>query len=172
MNWLDWVLSLMIGAGAFRGFLRGFIIEVSSLVAIIAGIWVAARYNAKVAAWIGLAPEQELIAFLITLVAMLILVQLLAHVLTRLMNTLALGLPNKLAGLVFGGFRWAFILSVLLHVLISPARSFGLLQPTSLEDSRLYPAISNLAPTLVPALATTRWLDQAVDAVRDRVEES
>ena len=78
MNWLDWTLVALLGTAAVRGFFRGFVVEIASLLAVILGIWVAARYNARVAGWIGLDTHHEVISFIITFIAILILVHLLA----------------------------------------------------------------------------------------------
>ena len=112
MNWLDWTLLALLAAAAVRGFFRGFVVEIASLVALVLGIWVASRYNARVAAWVGMDAQHEVISFIVTFIGVLIVVHLLAKVITKAMDLAMLGLPNKVAGTFFGALRAAFVLSV------------------------------------------------------------
>src|SRR5690606_15201990 len=102
MNWLDWLLVALGAVAAVRGFLHGFVVEVASLVGVVAGIWVASRYNASVAGWLGLDPENEAISFVVAFIGVLLLVMLAAKVITKAMDLAMLSLPNKVAGAFFG----------------------------------------------------------------------
>ena len=168
MNWLDWTLLTILAFAAVRGFMRGFVVEVASLVAVIAGIWVAVRFNAKVAGWVGLDPEHEVLSFVITFLAVLLAVHLLAKVITKAMDLAMLGLPNKVAGTFFGALRSAFILSVLLNILMTKVEMTGAVSSTPLEGSTLYPPLRAFAPMVVPALGETKWVKRALDAVKQQ----
>lgn len=167
MNWLDWLLVALLGAAAVRGFFRGFVVEVAALVALVLGIWVATRYNARVAEWTGLDAEHEALAFIITFIGVLVLVHVLARVITKVMDMAMLGLPNKVAGTVFGALRSAFVLSVLLNILMVPGDTSAILPAETLQGSVLYPPVRAFAPFVVPALGETRWVQDALEAVRD-----
>lgn len=168
MNGLDWVLLALLALAAGRGFFRGFVVEIASLVAVVLGIWVAVHYNAQVAAWIGLDAHREVISFIITFIGVLILVHLLAKVITKAMDMAMLGLPNKVAGTLFGAVRAAFILSVALNILMVRPGVFGSLSQKALDGSKLYRPIRAFAPFLIPALGESRWVQEAIDAVRGR----
>lgn len=168
MNWLDWTLAALLGFAAVRGFFRGFVVEVASLVAVILGIWVAVHYNARVAAWVGMDPDQEVVSFIITFIAVLVLVHLLAKAVTKAMDMAMLGLPNKVAGTLFGALRAAFILSVALNILMARAEVSGLVPQQTLEGSKLYRPLRAFAPFIVPALGDSRWVQEAIDVVKQR----
>lgn len=172
MNWLDWTLLAMLTFAAIRGFMRGFVVEVASLLAVIGGIWVAAHYNGRVAAWIGMDASHEVLTFIITFLLVLVVVHLLAKVITKAMDLVMLGLPNKVAGTLFGALRAAFILSVLLNILMARAELAGTVSPTTLEGSRLYAPLRAFAPMIVPALGETKWVQQALDALKEREEKA
>jgi membrane protein required for colicin V production len=152
MNGLDWGILAVLAYGAVRGYMRGLVVEVASLVGVVLGIWLAARYNHPVAAWLGLEQEREAIPFLIVLVGVLALVHLLAKLITGAMDLAMMGLPNKVAGLFFGALRTAFLLSVLLSLATAFGGVGGLVAPATLEGSRLYAPLRAFAPTVVPAL--------------------
>ncbi|MCO6481597.1 MAG: CvpA family protein [Flavobacteriales bacterium] len=166
MNWLDWVMMALLAAAAVRGFFRGFVVEIASLVALVAGIWAASRYNARVAGWIGLDPQHEVISFLVTFIGVLVAVHLLAKLITKAMDLAMLGLPNKVAGCFFGLLRAAFVLSVVLNILLARAEVSGLVPRDTLDASVLYKPLRALAPAIVPALGDTQWLREALDAVK------
>ena len=171
MNWLDWTLLILIGAAAVKGFFRGFVVEIASLVAVILGIWVATRYNARVAAWVGMDAQHEVMSFILTFIGVLIIVHLLAKVITKAMDMAMLGLPNKVAGTLFGAIRSAFVLSVVLNILMARAEVTGIVPKETLENSTLYTPLRAFAPFIVPALSDTRWVQDAIDAVKNRTEE-
>ncbi len=166
MNWLDWLLLAVLAFAAVRGFLRGFVVEIASLVALVLGIWVASRYNSAVARWIGMDTAHEVVSFLVTFVGVLVVVHLLAKVITKAMDMAQLGLPNKVAGLFFGMVRSAFVLSVALNILTARTELLGL-SPDTLQRSRLYAPLRAFAPLLVPALGNSDWLAKAVGALKD-----
>jgi membrane protein required for colicin V production len=164
MNWLDWSLLAILVFAGIRGFRRGFVVELASLVGVILGIWAASRYNAKVAALIGLDPGHEVVSFAITFVAVLVLVHLMAKLITKAMDLAMLSLPNKVAGVFFGILRSVFVLSVLLNLLAS--RSGGKMPPgRTAERSVLYGPVRAFAPWIVPALGESKWLQRAMDEV-------
>jgi membrane protein required for colicin V production len=172
MNALDWVLLALLGFAAVRGFFHGFVVEIASLVAVILGIWTAARYNARVAAWIGLDAHHEVISFIITFIGVLILVHLLAKAVTKAMDMAMLGLPNKVAGTLFGALRAAFILSVALNILMARAEVSGIVTQQTLDASKLYRPLRALAPFIIPALGDSRWVQEAIDVLRKREDRS
>jgi membrane protein required for colicin V production len=163
MNGLDWTLIALVGFAAVRGFFRGFVVEVTSLVAVILGIWIAARYNARVAAWIGLDTHHEVISFISTFIGVLIMVHLLAKVITKAMDMAMLGLPNKVAGTLFGALRAAFILSVALNILMARAEVSGMVSRQTLDGSKIYRPLRAFAPFVIPALGDSRWVQEAID---------
>jgi membrane protein required for colicin V production len=166
MSGLDWVLVALLGFAAVRGFFRGFVVEVASLVAVIAGIWVAAHYNARVAAWVGMDARNEVFSFIITFIAVLVLVHLLANVITKAMDMAMLGLPNKVAGTLFGALRASFILSVVLNILMASPKVVGLVSQQTLDRSHLYRPLRAFAPSILPALGDSRWVQKAIEAVK------
>ncbi|HMN06122.1 MAG TPA: CvpA family protein [Flavobacteriales bacterium] len=171
MNWLDWLLLALLVAAAVRGFFRGFVVEIASLFALVVGIWAASRYNARVAGWIGMDAQHEVVSFLVTFVGVLMAVHLLARVITKVMDLAQLGLPNKVAGGLFGLLRAAFVLSVALNILLARAEVTGLVSRDTLEASVLYRPLRAVAPAMVPALGNAQWLQDAVKALQRGAEQ-
>lgn len=169
MNWLDWVLVVLVAIAAVKGFMRGFIIEVCALLGFVAGVWLAVLFSDRVGEALGLGADNTAIAFLVTLVGVIVLVYLLGRGLTKAVDIAQLGIPNKLAGGLFGALRSAFMLSVLLNLLAGwsegtmPSREVR-------EGSTLHDPVRGLAPLVLPALGRTEWVGDAARRLRDEVD--
>ena len=169
MNWLDWLLTALLALAAFKGFQRGFIVELSSLVAFILGIWIAVQASDRVGSILGIAAEQSALAFLLTFVLVLVAVLLRARGRTTLIDLAQLGLANKLAGSVFGVLRSAFTLSILLNLLA--AWSDGTMPSREArEGSTLYGPVQAFAPFILPPLGGTKWVEQAVEQFKQEAK--
>jgi len=169
MNWLDWLLVSFLAMAAFKGFQRGFIIELASLVALVLGIWAGIHLSERVTEAMGLEVKSAALAFLITFILVLVAVHLLARLLTKLIDLAQLGIPNKLAGILFGVVRSAFMLSIALNLLASYTN--GSTPPAEArEGSTLHAPITAFAPLLVPALEETKWVRRVMDAVKEEIE--
>ena len=169
MNWLDWTLLTLVAFAAIKGFSRGFIVEVCSLLALVLGIWAGIHFSDRVAEAIGSGTKSGAIAFLVTFLIVLIGVHLLARFLTTLIDIAQLSLPNKVAGVLFGALRQAFTLSIALNLLAGYS-SDALPPKNARTSSTLYDPVKAFAPLVIPALRQTKWLKNAVEEVKDEVD--
>lgn len=174
MNWLDLLLLILLGTAAVKGFFRGFIVEVCSLLGLVLGIWAGVHLNAQAAEWIGLDLDQEIISFLVVLAAVLVGMHVLGRALTKVIDVAQLSLPNKLAGVLFGGLRAAFVLSVIMNLALALAKHYERFAPseTTLKGSSLFEPLRAFAPAVLPALEDTKWLQRALDLVAKEVDEA
>lgn len=166
MNWLDWLLLALVAMAAFKGFSRGFIVEVASLLALVLGIWVAARFSLQVGEAVGLDADKDALAFLLTFLMVLVGVHLLARFLTTLIDLAQLGLPNKLAGTLFGAFRAVFTLSIALNLLLGWSQDAFPPREARIA-STLHDPVRSVAPLVVPALGETKWVKEALERVQE-----
>ncbi|MBK9176313.1 MAG: CvpA family protein [Flavobacteriales bacterium] len=170
MNWLDIVLFLVLAGAAWKGFRRGFLIELASLLGLVLGIWVGVHFSDRVTAALDLEVKHAAVAFLITFVLVLLLVLLLGHLLTKLMDIAQLSLPNKVAGIAFGVLRSAFALSIALNLLLG--FSDGAFPPEQVrKGSSLFSPMRSFAPMVVPQLEETKWLKQVKQAAEELMLE-
>lgn len=157
MNYLDIILAIPLLWFAYKGFTRGIIVEVASLVALIAGIWLAVHFSWYVGEYLegmlNLRPQQmSMIAFTITFLGVVILVNMVGKLVTALVKSVALGLPNKLAGGAFGFIKTAFIISIVLYLygMVDPGMK---MVPKELkEGSKLFEPVARIAPVVIPRL--------------------
>jgi membrane protein required for colicin V production len=168
MNWLDILLLIIIGVAGWKGFRRGFIIELASLVGMVLGIWAGIHLSERVVDVLSLEVKSAALAFLITFALVLALVVLIGHGLTKLIDLANLSIPNKIAGIAFGVLRSAFTLSIALNLLHGWTE--GSMPPADArEASRLHAPVSAFAPLVVPALNDAKWMERLKEEVESEL---
>lgn len=123
-NWfqmaiLDIILGILLLLGLWKGFNNGLLIELASIVALIAGIYGAIHFSYIAGAYLTEQMNWEeryvnLTSFIITFITIVIAVHFAGKLLTKVANIALLGLLNKIAGAVFGGLKVAVILGAIL----------------------------------------------------------
>lgn len=153
MNFLDIIIAVPLLWGAIRGFSKGLIIEAASLIALGIGIFAGLHFSYYITSLMGLKSEYApFIGFIITFVLVVIAIFLLAKLLEKSLNLLALGFVNKLAGAFFSMVKFAFILSVIL-MFLEKADPFGSFIPKKTkESSLLYSPLKSIAPAVFPLI--------------------
>lgn len=155
MNHVDIILAIPLAIGAIRGFTRGLILEVASLVGIVAGIYVASLFAHVVAktitAWIDWNPHAvKLIAFVIVFIGVVIVVNIFARFVEKVFKLAGLTFLNRLTGLAAGTLKMAFILSVVLIFFNYINREESLMSEDTREKSFLYNPVSAFVPSVLP----------------------
>lgn len=157
MSVLDIVLAALILFGLVRGLMKGFFVEIASLIALIAGVYGAIHFSNYAGSFIDENSQWDektvnIVAFAITFVIIVLVIALAGKALTKLANFAALGIVNKLLGALFGALKIAVILSVILNVFDSMNRSIPLTDEQSIEDSVLYNPVKSLVPMIFPVI--------------------
>jgi len=174
MNWIDFIIIILLVFGLARGFINGFIKELASLLALILGIWGAIKFSSFTAErlydffdmtgqYVGI------IAFLITFVLIVIGVHFVGLVVDKFIDKISLGFLNSLLGLVFGVFKSALILSVIFTVLNAIDAKHKFLPRKQIEDSRLYSPIADIAPAIFPVIGEGGF-DKSFDRLKKKPE--
>ncbi|PCJ87479.1 MAG: colicin V production protein [Flavobacteriales bacterium] len=164
MNYLDVVLAVPLIWGIYKGFSKGLIIEVASLLALALGIYGGLKFSGFAADWLTAHGEFNkryvpLASFAITFAVIVLGVYAFAKLLEKIVNIVSLKLINKLAGAVFGVLKIAVILSVLLLLFDTVDKKLELIPSETKTSSILYRPIKSLAPAILPMLKETNWLE-------------
>lgn len=130
---------------------------VATFVALIVGIWGAAKFSGLVADYLFnslnvSSPYMHLVAFTITFIGFVIVINIGAFLISRLLDAIALGLMNRLLGSLFSVLQMALILSVLFVILNAFNERHDFMPEKQVESSLLYKPVSNLAPSIFPFL--------------------
>ncbi len=154
---VDVVLLLLLLVGAWRGFTKGLVLSVASMVGLVGGIWAASHFSHMVAE--QLSPHVtwsvnslHMASLALTFLGVVVAVHLLAKLLEKMLDLVALGLVNKLAGAVFGMLKFALVLSFAVMLL---NQWFGAQAwvPKSEHPSVLLGPVEAVAPALMPAFS-------------------
>ncbi|MFD0799111.1 CvpA family protein [Maribacter chungangensis] len=119
MALLDIILGLLLLLGLWKGFNNGLLIELASIVALIAGIYGAIHFSYITGDYLTQQLNWEeryvtIAAFIVTFVLIVVAVHFAGKLLTKVANIALLGLLNKIAGAIFGTLKVAVILGAIL----------------------------------------------------------
>ena len=149
MTFLDIFLGLMLLWGVYRGLKNGLLIEVASIIALIAGLFGAFHFSYLVADYLSENWKWDLhyinlISFVITFFLIVIAVNLIAKLLTKVIDIAMLGLLNKIAGACFGALKVAVILGAFLVFFDRVNTSFEFISEKAKNESALYGPIRDI----------------------------
>lgn len=162
MNVLDIIFLVPLLFALYRGFRKGLIHMISSLAALVLGIIGALKLRPLFASLLDLifniAPEHmNVIAFAVAFVTIVLLVHLVAFVVEKLVNAVALNFVNRMLGMGFGLLVTAFVISMILWPLNEVNAEKQIIKPRHIEGSLLYKPLSAIAPALFPYLKKQEW---------------
>jgi len=157
MNWIDIIILIFLAWGAFRGFTLGFILQVVTFIALVIGVWASIKFSGSMAEFLTKSLDMTgkylpVLSFIIIFALVLIVAHLIGMLLTRFFELVALGWLNRLGGILFGIFKMAFIVSVLLTVQNRMKEKIKLISEKQIQSSILYKPIAGIAPTFFPHL--------------------
>src|ERR1035437_2544606 len=153
MHTLDLLLLIPIVLGFVFGLFKGLIKELTSLAAIVLGIYGAKLFAPAVSGLLihtfhfsgkTALPLSYLLLFILIALGLLFI----ANMLDKIFESMALGGLNKFLGGVFGAFKYALIVSVLLNVFDSLDSRLSIINGRTKMESIAYKPILRLGPKL------------------------
>lgn len=143
MNYIDIIILLILAWFAYKGFTKGLIIELASIAALLLGIYAAFHFSVFVSSILqnnlGIKSTYlPVISFVVTFVAVIVLVFILGKLIEGLVNLALLGFVNKLTGAVFGIIKAFIILSILIFAINIADSKFHLISENTRSRSLLY----------------------------------
>lgn len=162
MSYIDIIFLVPIAWGAYKGFKKGLIIEVFSLLALILGIFCAIYFPEFAQQLIETNFQMEaqwvpILAFVSTFIAVVILVNIVGGLLTKVVDVLALGFFNKLGGLAFGVFKTMLILCFVVLILNGINNKWNFIPENQKQNSVLFYPMLNVASMVLPLITSADW---------------
>lgn len=157
MNILDIIIIIILAWGAFRGFMKGFILQIVTFIALIVGIWASIQFSDSMTTLLNTKLDitgkyVPVLAFFLIFVFVIIVAQLIGWALTKIFELTGVGWLNKLGGVVFGVLKMAFIISVFLAVISGVREKTKIISDKQIETSLLYKPVASMAPVVFPHL--------------------
>ncbi len=162
MNVLDIIFLVPMVFALYRGFKKGMIHMVASLLALVLGIVGAIKLRPVFAALLdsvfNISPEHlNVIAFAAAFVVIVLVVNLVAFLVDKLIKAVALNFINRLLGMAFGLLVTAFVISMILWPVNQVNAEKQIIKPEHIEGSLLYKPLSAFAPAVFPYLKKQDW---------------
>ncbi|MES2649650.1 MAG: CvpA family protein [Bacteroidota bacterium] len=144
---LDIFFVILMAMAIYKGYSRGFVVALFSIIAFIAGIAAAMKLSTTVANYLGnneVIGKQWLpvLSFLLVFVVVVLLVRLGASVIEKTMQLAMLGWVNKIAGIIL----YIVLYVVLLSVVIFYASQVKLINDETLAASTTWPYVQPWGP--------------------------
>ena len=120
MSFIDIIFAVLLSFAVYKGLKNGLFVEVASLIALIAGIYLAIKFSHLMGAILGDTfaswnPKYiEITAFVITFLIVVVGIHLLAKILTKIADFAFLGWLNRLAGGFVALLKSIILLGILL----------------------------------------------------------
>ena len=164
MTFLDIILFCFLVWGVINGLRKGLFVELASLVSLLLGIYIAIKFSGAVGQFFdGHLPEDPktaaITAFIITFIAVVVGITLLAKVLTKIADFSGLGLLNRVLGGFFGLLRMVLVLSVLLSFFVKINFDYTFASKETLDKSMFFNPILKVSNTIFPMLE--EWFVEA-----------
>jgi membrane protein required for colicin V production len=165
MNYLDIIIAIVLLLFALKGLRRGIIIEVVTLLAFGVGIFGAMHFSDFTAEHLQEVMEIDpkylnTIAFVLTFILLVVIVNLIGRGVSKLVKTLNLGFWDRLGGFLFGAAKGVLLCSLLVLVL-NNLQLLGVVKEEVKKESKLYPYVEMTVP----------YLYQGFDLVREAIKD-
>ena len=160
MNWIDIFICIPLVWGLYKGFTKGLVIELASLAAFFIGVWGAIHFSDFVSgllsSWGLTSKYLPVISFCLVFLGIIIAIYAFGKFIDKTIKAASLSIINKIAGAVFGGLKFALLLSVVFFVMDAFEKSYSVDASKIKEESLLYKPVAQIAPYIIPGLRNSK----------------
>ena len=154
MNYIDFILIVIIIWGAFNGFKKGLINELASIISLVLAIFFANNYylflNKKL--YNLFESESDFISILSVIIIFfltILIVKIIAKFLTKIIKFVFLGLVNKIIGSLFGILKSFLVLAILIFIFSKLNEVVNIVEKEKLHQSIVYSKIEKTSFYLI-----------------------
>ncbi len=154
MNSIDIFIIIFIAFFFTRGLFRGFIIELTSLLGLIIGYFIAISYVGLITLFVLThfpdlpASAVKIVGFSLLFIATNIVLKLVAQMVTKTLKFAMLGWLNRWLGGLFALLKSVIILCIVVLIIDFLPFSESALQNEEIKSSQLFPLLNMLGPEL------------------------
>jgi membrane protein required for colicin V production len=152
---IDIVFLFLILIACVKGYSKGFIIALFSIVGFIAGLAAALKLSAYAAEKLSGTFNASgkwlpFISFLLVFIVVVVLVNLGAKLIQKSVELVMLGWLNRLGGVLL----FALLYSIFFSIFLFYAVQLKILSPQTVQASQVYPVLQPLGPFVINALGS------------------
>ena len=150
---IDVVFAILMLFAVIKGYQKGFIIALFSIIAFILGLAAALKLSAVVAAYLGNATTVSekwlpVISFILVFVIVVFLVHLGGKLIEKTFGIALMGWLNRFAGVLLYAFLYTLFFSLFLFY----ADRLAVFEKTTIAASKVYPIVQPLGPQVINGL--------------------
>ncbi|MDG1331628.1 MAG: CvpA family protein [Crocinitomicaceae bacterium] len=180
MNVLDILILIPVAFGIWRGFKKGFIIELFTFLALFIGLYGGIHLSDGVSSFLrdtfSITSEYlPTIAFTITFLLIGAMVYFAGVAIEKAVKAVSLSLPNRLLGAVLGAFKMILFVGTAIILLQSYDEKSDIISEETKEGSLLFLPVESTTAFVIPALKeSTIFLKNALNdkELLDRFKKS
>jgi len=157
MSYIDIAIIIPLLWGFYQGFVKGFIIQIASLISLVLGIYIGVKFSDVVSSLLqdNFTMDKQylgIISFVITFIVVVVGIHFIAKLLEKIINMVAMGIFNKLLGSLMGAAKYGLIISVLLVIINSIDSRFDIISEAEKRKSILYDPMMRIVPAIIPGI--------------------
>ena len=147
-------MGLIITWGAYNGFSKGLVKELTSVLSIISGIFLAKNFYPYLDIKLKTIFESEssfisILSSMIILSLTIMIFKIIARFLTKFLKLIALGLLNRIAGAVFGIIKSLLLLCIVIFIFSKINNITYAIDDATLDQSFLYSNLEKINDIII-----------------------
>lgn len=160
MNYLDYIFIIFTSLLFIRGLIKGFVVEIASLIALVGGVWGAYHFSGYAENILSEYVDWEdgtlrVASFVFTMILIVVAVHLIAKMVEKMMGAIALGWLNRLAGGVFGIVKALIFVLAFIFCIEEVSAFEALIKKEDRKASILYPTLKDTMIMVTPHVKNT-----------------
>tara|TARA_B110001450_G_C17513836_1_gene437571 strand:- start:193 stop:756 length:564 start_codon:yes stop_codon:yes gene_type:complete len=185
MNYLDIALVIPMMYGVVRGFSKGIINEITALLSIIIGVYLALNFSVYFQEFFtdkisNISPKlskkeienfMPIISFGIIFIFSVISIKAIGAIIDKITNFLALGIISKIIGALFGFVKLCVILSCIIYF----EKTINIIPKKVIESSVVYSPLESVLDKLMPSIkkheGVIKELEKKAKKARKEIEK-
>jgi len=161
MNFIDLLILVPLLLAAWKGFKRGFIIEIFIVLALLVGIYCGIHFSDYTSDLIKdklnvSSIYLPLISFALTFTVIAVGIYFIGKMLEKVVKIAQLSLLNKLGGVFFSVVKTLYFMSTLFLLIASVQEKTEIIPTATLNESLLYTPVSKLSLATIPYLKESK----------------
>lgn len=151
MNVFDIIVYVALAWAVFNGWRRGFLLQMMSLVAVIAALFLSVKYCTEVGTFLGVDGSiRKVVGFIVIFAVTLILLTIFGYLLRKVFRFAGLGVVDILLGILFSVLKVGVIVSALFAWFAAVNKDYDWASKQTIEESRWFTPISGVVDKLTP----------------------
>jgi membrane protein required for colicin V production len=163
MEILDIILILPLIYGAWKGFQKGFVMELFTILALVVGLYAAFNFSDQFSKYMEFAKVDHsympALSFLVLFLAVGAMVYFGGKALEQVLKIAQLSTINKVVGASLGLLKWLYVSACVLMFFVSLDKNEKVIKKTNKENSFMYAINSGVLKYSLPGVKHTDMLN-------------